>query len=89
MHTFLAAQRDDSQEMEAVEPQGKQSLFFTSSVPIPLFYKLSLYYVENDKNIKQYPCGVLWLQKYLTHTKSIPGLDQPPTVIINYSASVS
>lgn len=75
--------------MEAVEPQGKQSLFLTSSVPIPLFYKLSLYYIENDKNIKQYPCGVLWLQKYLTHTKSIPALDQPPTVIINYSASVS
>lgn len=75
--------------MEAVDPQGKQSLFLTSSVPIPLFYKLSLYYIENDKNIKQYPCGVLRLQKYLTHTKSIPALDQPPTVIINYSASVS
>lgn len=46
--------------------------------------------MENDKNIKQYPCGVLWLQKYLTHTKSIPVLNQSPTaIVINYSASVS
>lgn len=65
-------------QIRRIEPQGKQSNFFTSSVPIPLVYILSLNYTGNYKNIKQYACGVLWLQKYLTHTKSIPALDQLP-----------